>query len=70
MPNVTQGNAKPKPKIANFGKWLTYAEAIKSATSLAYGIKNEPTQIQYDRMKHLRSYLCAPVLMGGREDTR
>lgn len=45
----------------DFGQWLTYAEAVKSATALRRGIDNTPTPTAYDRMKLVYAHLYAPL---------
>lgn len=45
----------------DFGQWLTYAEAVKSATALRRGIDNTPSPTAYDRMKLVYEHLYAPL---------
>lgn len=45
----------------DFGPWLTYAEAVKSATALRRGIDNTPPVAVYDRMKLVYEHLYAPL---------
>ncbi|RYC70645.1 D-Ala-D-Ala carboxypeptidase family metallohydrolase [Spirosoma sordidisoli] len=50
-----------KKTYPDFGKWLTYAEAIKSTTAIRLGIDNTPTQAQYNNMKRLYDNVYAPL---------
>ncbi len=50
--------AQPFP---DFGKWLSYSEAIYSNTAIAHGIDNRPNAAQYKRLVYTYENLYAPL---------
>lgn len=45
----------------DFGKWLTYAEAVKSQTAVRKGLDNTPSDAQYANMRHVYDTIYAPA---------
>ncbi|GAB2582609.1 D-Ala-D-Ala carboxypeptidase family metallohydrolase [Spirosoma areae] len=52
---------QPTVPFANFGPWLTYSEAVKSATAIRLGIVNVPTPAQYANMVRAYNGLYVPI---------
>ena len=51
----------PLKTYPDFGRWLTYAEAVKSQTAVRKGLDNTPTDAQYANMKHVYDTIYAPA---------
>lgn len=52
---------KNKQPYPDFGKYLTYAEAVKSTTAIKKGIDNTPGAEQYANMKRLYEAVYKPL---------
>lgn len=61
MPALLTLPAKKVQPFPDFGKWLTFAEAIHSDTAISHGIKNIPNKYQYERMCYTYEHGYAPL---------
>lgn len=53
--------ATPAIVFPNFGPYLTYNEAVKSATAIRKGIANVPNAVQYANMQRVYTLLYEPI---------
>lgn len=52
---------KPVQPFPNFGKYLTYQEAVKSTTAIRRGIRNQPTAEQYANLMRVYKEIYVPI---------
>lgn len=52
---------QPPVLYPDFGPYLTYVEAVKSATAVRAGINNTPTQQQYTNMVLVYHHILVPL---------
>ena len=61
MPNPLIAQSKPIQLFPDFGKYLTYNEAVKSAEAIRRGLKNIPTAQQYANMVRAYNDFYVPI---------